>query len=317
PAVPHLVADLRDGVLTLRGSISEAALAAIRPVAELIYAPDLVVEVETDVDPAPWEALMGSLISVLPITGDAELVVLDGEVRLVGTALDERRRAQLIGAAASILGDAMSLEADVAVTGLRAPSFGAVASPDGTIVLEGEVPDAEIAATIVAFAADAYGAENVTDSIGVSSDVARTFSPFRIPYIFHSLRAISEWNITIDDDAISGNLRGGATFGVASARLTPELESLLDIAAGILLRNPGVGAIIEGHTDSRGRADDNLGLSEDRALAAARYLEARGVAPQRLTAVGYGETSPIADNSTAEGRAENRRIEFVLAPVQQ
>ncbi|MBT8212497.1 MAG: OmpA family protein [Acidimicrobiia bacterium] len=179
------------------------------------------------------------------------------------------------------------------------------------------MPDAEVVRTIAAFAADAYGADNVTNEMTVSAEVARTFTPFRIPFIFHSFRAIPDWNLAIEDDAISGNLRGGATFGVASARLSPELEVLLDIAAGVLLRNPTVSAVIEGHTDSRGAAADNQRLSEDRALAAAAYLEALGIAPQRMTSVGFGETRPIADNSTPEGRAENRRIEFVLAPIQQ
>ena len=65
---------------------------------------------------------------------------------------------------------------------------------------------------------------------------------------------------------------------------------------------------VEGHTDSEGDADYNLQLSERRAQAVADYLEAKGVAVGRLTAKGIGESQPMADNDTAEGRAQNRRV---------
>jgi outer membrane protein OmpA-like peptidoglycan-associated protein len=67
---------------------------------------------------------------------------------------------------------------------------------------------------------------------------------------------------------------------------------------------------IEGHTDDQGSDSANLRLSEDRAYAVMQFLTDLGIDPARLEAVGYGEAYPIADNSTAEGRAENRRVEF-------
>ena len=69
---------------------------------------------------------------------------------------------------------------------------------------------------------------------------------------------------------------------------------------------------IGGHTDSQGRETMNLNLSQQRADAVLNGLLARGVLTSNLTAKGYGETVPIADNGTEEGREENRRIEFVL-----
>jgi outer membrane protein OmpA-like peptidoglycan-associated protein len=71
---------------------------------------------------------------------------------------------------------------------------------------------------------------------------------------------------------------------------------------------------IEGHTDSVGSDTFNLALSNARAEAGIDYLTALGVQPTRLFAVGYGETDPIADNDTAAGRTQNRRLEFVLGP---
>jgi OOP family OmpA-OmpF porin len=68
---------------------------------------------------------------------------------------------------------------------------------------------------------------------------------------------------------------------------------------------------IAGHTDGNGAADANLDLSQRRAQAAFDYLVGRGASSERFEVIGYGETQPIADNNTAEGRAKNRRIEFI------
>lgn len=75
---------------------------------------------------------------------------------------------------------------------------------------------------------------------------------------------------------------------------------------------PGARITIAGHTDDRGRPEVNLLLSQQRAEAVAARLIAAGVADARITAVGYGADRPVADNATAEGRAQNRRIEFVV-----
>ena len=73
---------------------------------------------------------------------------------------------------------------------------------------------------------------------------------------------------------------------------------------------PEVRVEVGGHTDSSGPAELNRNLSQQRAESVRQYLIDAGVAPGRITAVGYGEDRPIADNSTAEGRAANRRVEL-------
>jgi OOP family OmpA-OmpF porin len=69
---------------------------------------------------------------------------------------------------------------------------------------------------------------------------------------------------------------------------------------------------ISGHTDSKGKAAYNLGLSQRRADAVKLYFVSRGIASSRLVSIGYGKDRPIADNSTSSGRATNRRTEFKL-----
>jgi outer membrane protein OmpA-like peptidoglycan-associated protein len=80
----------------------------------------------------------------------------------------------------------------------------------------------------------------------------------------------------------------------------------------ILAANPSTLLTVEGHTDDQGDEATNLGLSQARADAVVAYLVAGGVAEDRLVAIGLGETDPIADNATAESRAANRRIVFVV-----
>ena len=69
---------------------------------------------------------------------------------------------------------------------------------------------------------------------------------------------------------------------------------------------------IEGHTDSKGATEYNMKLSQMRALAVKSYLESKGISADRISALGYGESRPIASNDTEEGRAKNRRVEFTV-----
>jgi OOP family OmpA-OmpF porin len=76
--------------------------------------------------------------------------------------------------------------------------------------------------------------------------------------------------------------------------------------------NPTIKVEIQGHTDSQGRESTNLKLSQKRAESVRTYLIKKSVGSERMTAKGYGKTVPIADNRTSAGRAQNRRVEFVI-----
>ncbi len=98
------------------------------------------------------------------------------------------------------------------------------------------------------------------------------------------------------------------TFKLNSAELTDEDKKILDEVAENLTRLKFVSGTVVGHTDSSGSEAYNQGLSERRAQAAASYLETRGIGAGRLKVSGAGESEPIADNATKEGRAQNRRV---------
>ena len=102
----------------------------------------------------------------------------------------------------------------------------------------------------------------------------------------------------------------GVNFETASADLTASSRGILDGVARTLVENPGIRAEVAGHTDSAGRLEFNTALSQARAESVMRYLVAAGVAADRLTAHGYGPSEPVASNDTADGRAQNRRVEL-------
>lgn len=98
-------------------------------------------------------------------------------------------------------------------------------------------------------------------------------------------------------------------FGVNEYVLQPASKSELDRLVNLLQENPGLTLEISGHTDNVGKPADNLTLSNNRAEAVKKYLVEKGIAATRLQAKGYGETQPVADNNTEQGRAKNRRTE--------
>lgn len=114
---------------------------------------------------------------------------------------------------------------------------------------------------------------------------------------------------TVNCEAVTGVL-SGLQFESASSALTSSAQQLLANVAADLRVNQDITVEIQAHTDSQGAADYNLRLSADRAKSVMQFLIQSGISVDRMQAIGYGETRPIADNETAAGRAANRRIEL-------
>lgn len=101
------------------------------------------------------------------------------------------------------------------------------------------------------------------------------------------------------------------TFDTNSAAIKPASTPVLEQVIQLLTQNGGLALSIEGHTDNTGMAANNKALSEQRAKSVMGALVAKGIAGSRLSAVGYGQEKPVADNGTEAGRAKNRRVELV------
>ena len=104
----------------------------------------------------------------------------------------------------------------------------------------------------------------------------------------------------------------GVNFEYKSSRLTSEAKAILDNVAEVLSASSSK-FTVEGHTDSVGSASYNKNLSQARADSVMAYLASKGISTERMNAIGYGESSPVATNDTEAGRAVNRRV--ALVPV--
>ena len=119
------------------------------------------------------------------------------------------------------------------------------------------------------------------------------------------------------DGSLKLNIPSNVTFASDSYQINPALYPTLNELATQMQQHPELVARINGYTDSTGSASYNQTLSQNRAQSVATYLSQHGIAPQRLAPAGYGPANPIADNSTATGRGQNRRVEIYLSAMPQ
>jgi len=122
-------------------------------------------------------------------------------------------------------------------------------------------------------------------------------------------------SVTRIGDNITLNMPGNITFATDSSDLSPAFFDVLNSVGKVLNEFNQTVVEVAGHTDSTGSDAYNQGLSERRASSVATYLRGRGIMNDRLITVGMGESRPIADNGTPEGRQANRRVEITMVPV--
>lgn len=103
----------------------------------------------------------------------------------------------------------------------------------------------------------------------------------------------------------------GVNFGAATATITPDSEAVLDEVQKLLDDSPALRIGIEGHTDNVGEPAANRKLSADRAASVKAWMVAHGIDAARLETLGFGDTKPVADNDSDDGRAKNRRVELI------
>jgi outer membrane protein OmpA-like peptidoglycan-associated protein len=122
-------------------------------------------------------------------------------------------------------------------------------------------------------------------------------------------------SVTRMGDNITLNMPGNITFKTGSSELDPSFYKVLNSVNLVVKKYDKTVVEVAGHTDNTGAAEYNQQLSERRASSVAQYLESEGLANNRVVTVGAGETRPVADNATPEGRQANRRVELTLTPL--
>jgi outer membrane protein OmpA-like peptidoglycan-associated protein len=128
------------------------------------------------------------------------------------------------------------------------------------------------------------------------------------------LAAVEAANIQRNADVLAVTFRGDFFFAVNSSTLKAGAQQEIQRVSKVLNQYPQTRIQVAGHTDSSGSETYNLELSERRAQAVKNTLVAQGVSPARIQTIGFGESAPIADNSTAEGRQLNRRVVITIQP---
>ncbi|GAA5118572.1 OmpA family protein [Alloalcanivorax gelatiniphagus] len=123
-------------------------------------------------------------------------------------------------------------------------------------------------------------------------------------------------SVTRNGDRIILNMPGNITFATDSTDVQSNFRPVLDSVAEVLKEYKSTMVQVAGHTDSTGGERYNLLLSQQRAQAVSQVLQGFGVQAVRIDTVGFGETQPVADNGTANGRQQNRRVELTLIPYE-
>lgn len=246
--------------------------------------------------------------------GDLAWVKTDKDLTVSGTVQNEAAKGSILDAFKGLAGglplvDKLAIDANAPQFNFN--NFGGLADlakafpevngsfADKVFNLAGQVANGDAKTALV---------ENVKALLGsgftVNADNVTVASPAQAQ---PAADTEQEAGVIADMNAVKLDLE--IVFDTGSATISPRYHNRLNAFAKFLIENNRSGEIA-GYTDNTGDAGKNQQLSEKRAAAVREYLVAQGVPADSLTAVGYGEKDPIADNSTAEGRHKNRRIEF-------
>jgi len=180
---------------------------------------------------------------------------------------------------------------------------------DWTVILEGQIPSSDLKEAAGRVAQAQSGVVSVDNRLVVPASTV----------IGIETETISEPPAALSDLLLQARLSETAArtpieFESGGDRITEDSATTLDQIASFLSTNLNIRVQIIGHTDSDGDEVANLNLSTLRAEAVRSQLVARGIDPERLLTLGYGEYDPVADNITQEGKKRNRRIEFLVLP---
>lgn len=324
---------------------------ALVAAAELAYGPGGVednLQVDAAVAMPEWVQQLPEAFAEFGVVEQANIVVGDQGLEISGIV----SRADAVEALGIRLAQITKLQVtnQLAFTSLPMPSMSALAS-GGTLTLSGELPsqadiDAIVAAGSAWFTidnelvlAEVSGADWIglvpalVDTLGGWSSWIVTIDPggSSLGGFAPSTEALDavtagllagfdfEWDLgalEVDPESLAAELTaaiaGRINFSSGSAVLSSDSTAILDAVVEALQRNASARLQVRGHTDDVGSAATNQQLSEERAQAVVNYLISGGIDPDRLSAIGLGESEPIATNATSSGRAQNRRIEFVV-----
>jgi len=134
----------------------------------------------------------------------------------------------------------------------------------------------------------------------------------KIELLRAKLAEVKKPKVVLEQKAKKINVTEQIFFEFNKTKVLPISFGLLDEIVQIIAENPTLHIVVEGHTDNVGSENFNQKLSQGRAESIVEYFVNKGIAPDRLRAIGYGLSKPMAGNDTPDGRAKNRRVEFTI-----
>lgn len=316
PTNSGIVATLDTGRFSLSGVVpDEESIERLLAAATIVYGQNIGANlaVSEDAETGPWLDGVERTITLLPMIGNGSISFAPEGVTVTGTAPNEQLLAAFEQAVSATQGGA-DVVSTVEVTDLGFPRFNARRTTD-SIVFTGELASQAAKDNIVDGGLAVYG-DAVDDQLTIQPGLDTPFWTFTLPGVFQLLQPFPDYEINIENGITSGSLNAGANFEIDSTELNPETQALLGVAVAILTRDPTLGMEVAGHTDSLGDSGYNQTLSERRAQAVIDFLVAAGIDSSRLRGAGYGESRPLGDNNTQQGRALNRRVEFIFGPAE-
>jgi len=268
--------------------------------------------VEAAADGSPVSGALAITVAQGPT--EVELRLRRGVIVLGGSVLSEAQRAQLVDAAAGVVG-ADNVDDRLQVSGLAEATAGADDRIAALAGLIGELREATAASATLtdsnlrlnATTRGEASAESIVAAGGSITATEATVTANARP----SGPAAQISGLQAELDALAAEIRETVVFDTGEAELTADAQATLDKVVAAMESFPRPVVEVAGHTDDVGDTGDNQALSAERAAGVVAYLVGGGVADARLRSRGAGEAEPLADNSTTEGRAQNRRVEFI------
>jgi OOP family OmpA-OmpF porin len=252
-------------------------------------------------------------------TGPIEVTaaLAESTLTLRGTVLTEDQRTQLVEAAARLVGAGNVID-ELTVSDLAEATPGAAGRIDDlSSALANLAGFTDATATLTDTSLDVTGtapdqatADAASAAIGGLSSVAAT-ADFSVAAAATPTVEQQVTDLQGELDSLAAELTESVVFATGSAELSDAARASLDKVVEAMGRYPLPVVEISGHTDDQGDAGANQALSEARAAAVEAYLISQGVDAERLSSRGAGESEPVASNDTAEGRAENRRVQLI------
>lgn len=311
----RLTANLQSGRLELRGVVPNDFIAErVLTVSNALYTVTSSegMTVETSLPHIGWGPGADEAVAALSIVSNGSIELDGNSATIRGEPRSTDVQLRFRSAVQEAVGPAVQLIDETTVVAKDQPTLVIKKTGSNTIEVSGVVPGEEVAATIETSIIDNYRNHDVVIDFTFDDGVLDSFALYNVPNLAALFTDFPAWEVSYVRGELKTSSSGAGTFDVASTDLSPVARTILDSIAAGMRADPTTRLIVEGHTDSMGSDDNNFELSENRAKAVVEYLRDQGIDETRLTAVGFGETRPIADNATEEGRTMNRRVNLSI-----